>query len=86
MRVHEGLCVLGACYLVCQDPVNYYFTLFYCLLDLSCGQCNVISWYGLCFCINVSVCFVCCVSDSFVNFFCETIRNMFGYGCYFVVE
>ena len=24
------------------------FTLFYCLLDLSCGECNVISLYVLC--------------------------------------
>ena len=31
------------------------FTLFYCLLDLSCGKCNFISLYFLC----CSVCLVC---------------------------
>ena len=32
--------------------------------------------------------FVLCVAclKVFVNFFGETIRNMFGCGCYFVVE
>ena len=29
---------------------------------------------------------VCCVFDSFCELFGETIRNMFGCGCYFVVE
>ena len=32
------------------------FALFYCLLDLSCGECNVISLYVLC-------CSVCILSD-----------------------
>ena len=27
-----------------------------------------------------------CMSDSVYELFCETIRNMFGCGCYFVVE
>ena len=31
----------------------------YCLLDLSCGECNVISLYALCFSVNGSVCFAC---------------------------
>ena len=30
--------------------------------DLSCGECNVISLYVLCFSVNGSVCFVRCVS------------------------
>ena len=34
------------------------FALFYFLLDLSCGECNVISMYVLCFPVNGSVCFV----------------------------
>ena len=32
------------------------------------------------------VCFVCCVFDSVCELFGETIRNVFGCSCYFVVE
>ena len=32
------------------------------------------------------VCFVCCVFDGVCELFGETIRNMFGCVCYFVVE
>ena len=45
--------------------------------------------YPCMFCVGTvirSVCYVCCVSDSVSEFFCETIPNMFGFGCYFVVE
>ena len=38
--------------------------LFYCLLGLSCGECDVISLYFMCFYDNVYVCLVSCV---FVN-------------------
>ena len=40
------------------------FALFYCLLDLRSGECDVVSLYVLCCSVNGSVCFVCCV---FVN-------------------
>ena len=40
----------------------------------------------MCCSINGSVCLVCCVFDSVCELFDETIRNMFGWGCYFVVE
>ena len=40
----------------------------------------------LCFSVNVSVCFVCCVFDSVCELFGETIRNVFGCSCYFVDE
>ena len=33
-----------------------------------------------------SVCFVCCVFDSVCELLGETIRNVFGCSCYFVVE
>ena len=36
--------------------------------------------------VNRSVCLVCCVSDCVCELFGETIRNMFGCDCYFVVE
>ena len=36
--------------------------------------------------IGVSVCLVCCVFDSVVDLFGETIRNVFVCGCYFVAE
>ena len=42
-------------------------TLIYCLLDLSCGEDNVISLYFLGFSVNGSICPVCCVSDTVVN-------------------
>ena len=32
------------------------------------------------------VCFVCCVLDSVCELFGETIRNVCGCSCYFVVE
>ena len=38
--------------------------MFYCLLNLSCGECYVISLYFVCCSVGVSVCLVCCV---FVN-------------------
>ena len=41
--------------------MSCYFYLLY-LLDMNC-ECNVISLYFLCFSVNGSVCFVCCVSD-----------------------
>ena len=44
--------------------MSCYFTLFYCLLDLSCSECDVISLYFMCFSVNGSVCLVCCVFDS----------------------
>ena len=34
--------VLGARCLVYQDLVSCYFCFVYCILDLSCGECNVI--------------------------------------------
>ena len=35
--------------------------IYYCLLDLSCGECNVISLHLLCCSVNGSVCPVCCM-------------------------
>ena len=81
----EGLCVLGARCLVCQDLVSYCFTVFYCLLNLTSGECDVISLYCMCCSVNGSVCLVCCVFDGVCELFGETIRKMFGCSCYFVV-
>ena len=63
------------------SDVNCYFTLFYDLLDLSCGECDVISLHCMCYSVNGSVCLVCYVFDSVCELFGETIRNMFGCGC-----
>ena len=52
--------VLGAQCLVCQDLVSWYFTLFYCLLDLSCGECDVIYPCILCVALLMDL-FVLCV-------------------------
>ena len=43
-------------------------------LDISCGECNVISLYFLCCSVNGCVCRVCCVFDSVCD---QTIRNFF---------
>ena len=70
-----------------SEPCELLFLLlFYCLLNLSCGECDVISLYFMCFSVNGSVCFVCCVFDSVCELFGETTLNMFGCGCYFIVE
>ena len=45
--------------------------------------------YPCVFCVALSMdlfCFVCCVFDGVCELFGETIRNMFGCVCYFVVE
>ena len=39
--------------------MSCFFTLFYCLLDLSCGECYVISLYFVRCSVGVSVCLVC---------------------------
>ena len=52
---------------------------------MSCGECSVISLYLMCFSVNGSICLVCCVFDSDCELFSETIRNMFGRGCYFML-
>ena len=62
------------------------FALFYCLLELRSGECNVVSLYVLCCPVNGSVCFVCCLFDGVCELFGETIRSMFVRVCYFVVE
>ena len=57
--------------------MSCYFYLFYCVLDLRSGECNVVSLYVLCCPVNGSVCFVCCVFEGVCELFGETIRNMF---------
>ena len=49
------------------------------------SECDVVSLYVLCFSVNGSVCFMGCVFDSVCELFGETIHNMFGCVCYFVV-
>ena len=66
--------------------MSCYFYSVYCLLDLSCGECNVVSWYFLCYSVNGSVCLECCVFHSVCELFGETIGNMLRCGCYFLVE
>ena len=60
--------------------------LLFLLLDLSSSECDVVSLYVLCCSVNGSVCFVCCLFDSVCELFGETIRNVFGCSCHFVVE
>ena len=60
----EHSLVLSVGCLMCQDLVSCYFYPFYCLLDLSCSECDVISLCFMCCSVNGSVCLLCCV---FVN-------------------
>ena len=70
-----------------SEPCELLFLLlFYCLLDLSCCECDVISLYLMCCSVNGSVCLVCCVFDRVCELFGETIRNVFGCGCYFLLN
>ena len=41
--------------------MSCYFYFVYRLLDLSYGECDVISMHCMCFFVNGSVCLVCCV-------------------------
>ena len=54
------------------------------------SECDVVSLYVVCCSVNVSVCFVCLrvceLFGSVSELFGETIRNVFGCSCYFVVE
>ena len=69
--------------------MSCYFTLFYCLLDLSCGECNVIFLY---FCVallrNLFVLCVACFTvfvnylvKQFAIFLCVVIVVVEWYGC-----
>ena len=41
--------------------MSCYFYFVYCLLERSCGDCDVISLYFMCCSVNGSVCLVCYV-------------------------
>ena len=45
--------------------MSCYFYLLYCLLDLSCGECYVISLYFVCCSICLSCVFVNCLVKQF---------------------
>ena len=49
---------------------------------MSCGECNVISFYFMCFSVNGYACLVGCV---FVNYFVKQFVICMC-GCYFVDE
>ena len=50
----------------------------YFYLNLRSSECDVVSLYVVCCSVNVSVCFVCCVFDS--------VCELSGCSCYFLVE
>ena len=68
-----------------SGPCELLFLLCF-IASWRCSECNVVSLYVVCCSVNVSICFVCCVLDSVCELFGETIRNVFGCSCYFVVE
>ena len=50
------------------------------------SECDVVSLYVVCCSVNVSACFVCCVFDSVCELLGETICNVFGCSCYFLLN
>ena len=64
----------------------FYFVLLPLGPELYCSECDVISLYFMCCSVNGSVCLVGCMVDSVCELFGETIRNVFGCGCYFDAE
>ena len=52
--------------------------MFYCLLDLSCGECDVISLYFIYCSVNGSVRLVCCVFERFVNYLLKQFAICLG--------
>ena len=66
--------------------MNCYFYFVLSPLGPESSECDVVSLYVVCCSVNVSVCFVCCVLDSVCELFGETIRNVFGCSCYFVLN
>ena len=68
MRVQEGLCVLGAWYLICQDLVNCYFLL--CFIASWTWEVVSVMLYTCMLCVALLMClFVLCVAclTVFVN-------------------
>ena len=57
----------------------YFYFVFYSLLDLRSSECNVVSLY-----VSLLMCLFCVLRVC--ELFGETIRNVFGCSCYFVVE
>ena len=55
--------------------MSCYFNFVYCLLDLSCSKCDVISLQFMCCSVNRSVCLVCCV---FLNCLVKQFAMCFG--------
>ena len=47
-----------------RGPLCFRCLLFYCLLDLRCCECDVISLYFMRFSVNGYVCLVCCVFEN----------------------
>ena len=61
-----------------------FFLLFYCLLDMSCSECDAMSLYLYVALLVYRFVLFYCVFDSVCELFDETIRNVFGCGCCFV--
>ena len=64
---------------ILSGPCELLFLLcFYCLLDLSCSECDVLSLYFMCCPVNGSVCLVCCMFDSVCELFGEQFAMCLG--------
>ena len=59
-----------------SGPCELFFTWFYCLLDMSYGECDGISLYFMRCSVNGYVCLMCCVFYSVCELFCKTHRKI----------
>ena len=68
----SGPMCLRCLILTSSGPVElFFFALFYCHLDVCCGECHAGCLHCECVSINVSVCFVFdCVGELFVECVC----------------
>ena len=74
--VYVGVMVMSP---VCQDLVSCYFTLFYYLLDLSCGECIALLVYLFVVCVACLTVFVNCLVKQFaICFSCYCVVECYG--------
>ena len=81
MRVQEGLCVFGARCLVCQELVSCFLNFF--IASCTCVVVSVMLYPCILYVALLMALFVCVLRVC--KLFGETIGNLFGCGCYFVV-
>ena len=86
MRVQAVLCVRGAWCWLYHALWSWFFSLFYCRLDLCCGGCYFGYLQFVCFPIYLSVFVVCFMFDWVCELFVECVSYLCGWGECFLYE